>query len=173
MMNSMSRMLALPGLLLLGACATTPTGPSIMALPGTGKTFEQFRFDDAECRQFALSGVEGTTAGQAATGSGVRSAAVGTAIGAAAGALIGGHRGAGIGAGSGLLIGSAAGAEAAHGSTNTVQQRYDNGYVQCMYAKGQKVPVSGAYMQGRPDAPLAPAYPPPPPGNPPPPPPGY
>jgi hypothetical protein len=169
-MISLSRAAALPALMLLGACATTPTGPSVMALPGTGKSFEQFRVDDADCRQFALSQA-GTTAGQAGSDSGVRSAAVGTALGAVAGAVIGGHRGAGIGAGSGLLIGSAAGAEEAHGSSYTVQRRYDNGYVQCMYAKGQKVPVSGAYMQGRQDAPAT-DRPPPPPGNPPPPPPG-
>lgn len=173
LMNCLSRVLALPGLLLLGACATTPTGPSVMALPGSGKSFEQFRIDDADCKQFALGQVEGMTAGQAASSSGVRSAAIGTALGAAAGAVIGGHRGAGIGAGSGLLLGSAAGADQAHASSDTVQQRYDNGYVQCMYAKGQKVPVSGAYMQGQPDAPMAPSHPPPPPGNPPPPPPGY
>ena len=34
-------------LLALGACTTLPTGPSILALPGTGKSFDQFRADDA------------------------------------------------------------------------------------------------------------------------------
>ena len=32
---------------LLGACATVPTGPSVMVLPGSGKSFEQFQVDDA------------------------------------------------------------------------------------------------------------------------------
>jgi hypothetical protein len=27
---------------LLGACATAPTGPTVMTLPGSGKTLEQF-----------------------------------------------------------------------------------------------------------------------------------
>ena len=35
------------------ACATVPLGPSVMALPGTGKPFEQFQFDDVTCRQWA------------------------------------------------------------------------------------------------------------------------
>jgi hypothetical protein len=30
----------------LSACATIPTGPSVMILPGRGKTFEQFQTDD-------------------------------------------------------------------------------------------------------------------------------
>lgn len=40
-------------ILFLGACTTVPLGPSVMALPGTGKTFEQFQVDDAVCRQWA------------------------------------------------------------------------------------------------------------------------
>ena len=40
--------------LLLAACATVPpSGPSVMVLPGSGKTFDQFRSDDFTCRQFA------------------------------------------------------------------------------------------------------------------------
>ncbi len=42
--------LALPALLLLSACASVPNGPSTMALPGTGKNFDQFRYDDSSCR---------------------------------------------------------------------------------------------------------------------------
>lgn len=40
---------ALPLLAVVGliACATIPTGPSVMILPGQGKTFEQFQTDDA------------------------------------------------------------------------------------------------------------------------------
>ena len=36
-----------------------PTGPSVMALPGTGKNFDQFRADDASCRQFAYAQIGG------------------------------------------------------------------------------------------------------------------
>lgn len=171
-MKSLGRWVATSGLALLGACATTPDGPSVMALPGTGKSFDQFQIDDAACRNYASVQVGGSTANQAATDSAVRSAAVGTAIGAVAGAAIGGRDGAGVGAGTGLLFGSAAGSNAAYGSSGALQRRYDNAYIQCMYAKGEKVPVSRAYMQDRSSREAA-AFPPPPPGTPPPPPPGY
>src|SRR4030095_8698692 len=39
--------------LLFGACATVPSGPGVMALPGSGKSFEQFQIDDTACRQWA------------------------------------------------------------------------------------------------------------------------
>ena len=129
--------------LILNACTSFPTGPSMLVLPGTGKNFEQFRFDEADCRQYASAEIGGKTANEAAADSGVKSAVVGTAIGAAAGALIGGHNSAGVGAGSGLLIGSVAVAGAAEGSGRNLQQRYDFAYQQCMYAKGHRVPVLG------------------------------
>lgn len=151
-------------LLLLGACATVPTGPSAMALPGSGKSFDQFRFDDAECRHFAFESIGGTTAAQAQQDSAVRSAMVGTVIGAVAGAAIGGRRGAGVGAGSGLLVGSAAGAGAADTSAYGAQRRYDHGYLQCMYAKGHRVPVYGRYSDTRMYAP-PPSPPPAPPSS--------
>src|SRR5207244_2623856 len=69
---------------LLAACATAPTGPSVMVLPGTGKSFDQFRFDDNECRQFAMASLGGKDADQAMQDSGVKSAAVGAAVGALA-----------------------------------------------------------------------------------------
>ena len=175
-MKALAASLALAGALLVGACASTPTGPSVMALPGTGKSFDDFRRDDAECRQYALGQVGGTTPDRAATGAGVRSAAVGTVVGAVAGAAIGGREGAGVGAGTGLVVGSMAGTSTAQSSAHGSQRQYDNAYIQCMYAKGQKVPVSGAYARSLAPAPGAPppapaaAYPPPP-GNPPPPPP--
>ncbi len=154
----------------LGACAVAPTGPSMMVLPGTGKSFEQFQVDDGACRQFASGQVGGTDANQAAADSTVRSAAVGTVVGAVAGAAIGGSQGAGIGAGTGLLFGTAAGAGAGAGSAYGTQRRYDHGYVQCMYAKGHKVPVSGLYtgdarpvLRSAPPAPAAAGTPPPPP----------
>src|SRR3954462_10380588 len=75
-------------LALLASCATTPTGPSVMVLPGSGKTFDQFRFDDNECRQYAMGSSGGKEADQAASDSGLKSAAAGAAIGALAGAAI-------------------------------------------------------------------------------------
>lgn len=158
--------------LLLGACTTMPSGPSTLVLPGTGKSFDQFRLDDFECRQFAQGQLGGTTPASASDDSGVRSAIVGTLLGAVAGAAINGNHGAAVGAGTGLAIGGLSGAGAAHSSAYGVQQRYDFGYQQCMYAKGHRVPVAASRLmtesrqvQGYP------APPPPPPGMPPPPPP--
>lgn len=162
---------------LLAGCASIPEGPSVMVLPGTGMGFAQFRADDMECRSFALASIGGQTANQAATDSGVKSAAVGTVVGAAAGAAIGGGEGAAIGAGSGLVVGGLAGTQSAYASGYGVQHRYDIGYIQCMYALGHQVPVSGRVYRQLEPARTAPPPPPrnipaPPAGNPPPPPPG-
>lgn len=142
-MSSFVRLGASAALLLgLAACASVPSGPSMLVLPGTGKSFDQFRNDDLVCRNFAQQQT-GSSAQAFGEDSGVRSAAVGTAVGAVAGAAIGGSRGAGIGAGTGLLFGSASGSSAASSSASTMQRRYDNAYIQCMYAQGHRVPVSG------------------------------
>ncbi|MCG5074238.1 YMGG-like glycine zipper-containing protein [Paraburkholderia tagetis] len=158
---------------LLSACAVVPSGPSVMALPGTGKSFDQFRNDDYNCRQFAFQQVGGTTTNQAASNTAVGSAVVGTALGAAAGAAFGGGNGAAIGAGAGLLAGSAVGMGNAQGSAYDVQRRYDYAYLQCMYGTGNRVPVAGRMQTQQPYYQPQQRYlPPPPPGSPPPPPPG-
>jgi hypothetical protein len=161
-MSKLLRVSPLVALLMLGACTTIPTGPSVLVMPGTGKSFDEFRGDDADCRQFALGQVGGATANETAVGSGVKSAAVGAVVGALAGAAMGGHQGAGVGAGVGLLAGSAAGAGAGQASGYGLQRRYDNAYIQCMYAKGDRVPVSGQLTSG-PDR--RSSVPPPPPPN--------
>jgi hypothetical protein len=51
-------------LLLAGACATPPTDPGVLALPGTGKTLDDFNADDRECRRHAAA-----LTGEAASGS--------------------------------------------------------------------------------------------------------
>lgn len=152
-------------LVLLGGCATLPSGPSVLVLPGNGKNFDDFRTDDAACRYYAYQQVGGTTAAEAASDSGVRSGTVGTVLGAAAGAAIGGGRGAAVGAGTGLLLGGLAGAGAGERSGYALQERYDFSYEQCMYAKGHRIPVSGQFTA----APEQRYYPPPPPPPPPPP----
>jgi hypothetical protein len=149
-------------LLTLAACVTVPSGPSVMSLPGSSKTFDQFRADDMGCRQYASAQVGGTTATQAANDSVARSAAVGTAVGAAAGALIDGSSGAGVGAGVGLLTGALVGSSTASASAYSLQQRYDIGYIQCMYAKGHKVPVSARFASAN-ERPAPRRYTPPPP----------
>ena len=162
----------------IAGCAHYPAGPSVMALPGHGATFEEFQTDDASCRDWAAQ-----SAGvpqNAAAASGIGAAAVGTAIGAVAGTAIGaaaGHPGAGaaIGAGSGLLVGSAVGADRARYVGGAIQHRYDTAYIQCMYAKGHQVPLPGsaarAYRSPMRSPLRAPSIPPPPKGAPPAPPP--
>jgi hypothetical protein len=160
-MSKLLRFSPLVALLGVAACVTMPNGPSVTAMPGTGKSFDQFRADDADCRQYALSQIGGATANDAAVDSAVKSAAVGTIVGALAGAAINGSQGAGVGAGVGLLAGSAAGSGASQASGYSTQHRYDSAYIQCMYAKGDRVPVSGRMTS----APVRHYNPPPPPAT--------
>lgn len=90
---------ALAAISSLAACTSIPTGPSMMALPGSGRSFEQFRYDDYYCREFASEQIGGTTPNRASISSSVTSAGVGAGLGAAAGAALAGGRGAAIGAG--------------------------------------------------------------------------
>jgi hypothetical protein len=163
--------LALPAAIaLLAGCATIPTGPSVMVLPGDRMTFEQFQVDDTTCRDWAARRT-GIAPERAAAGLGA--AAVGTAVGAAAGAAIGAAAGspgtgAAVGAGVGLLGGSAVGAEYAWADSWALQRGYDAAYMQCMYAKGHQIPVARGALPARRTSTAPP--PPPPPGPPPPPP---
>jgi hypothetical protein len=171
-----SILLALPLVILLGACATVPTGPSVMVLPGSGKPFDHFQADDAACRQFALQSA-GITTKKAAGDTLITGAAVGTAVGAAAGAALGAAAGnpaigAAAGAGVGLLGGTAVGGSYADANVHSVQRRYDVGYMQCMYAKGNQIPVSRGSVpyssnrvSGTPPPPPPPAMTTPPPGS--------
>jgi hypothetical protein len=102
---------------LVSGCATVPSGPSVMVLPGSGKNLETFQVDEIACRQWA-----------------------GQQIGA------GGYDG---------------------------QRGYDMTYMQCMYAKGHRIPVSRGSLPGYTSSPpaeerSAPATPEPPAGAPPP-----
>jgi hypothetical protein len=177
-MRYLSRLTPIIVTLMLGACTTLPTGPSMLVMPGSGKSFDQFRGDDAMCRQYALDQIGGTTPNQAAVNSGVSSAAVGTVLGAAAGAAIDGGHGAAVGAGTGMVFGGLAGTGAGQASAYGAQRSYDNAYIQCMYAQGHRVPVSGRVIERRstyqtlPPPPGMSPPPPPPYGAPPPPPPG-
>lgn len=81
MINTLRLSSALATALVLSACTSFPTGPGMLVLPGTGKSFDQFRFDEADCRQYASSQIGCKTANEAATDSGVKSAVIGTAIG--------------------------------------------------------------------------------------------
>jgi hypothetical protein len=130
----------------MGGCAVAPpSSPGVVVLPGSGKSYEAFQADDGQCRAAAAQSVGYRSPQDAANQSAIGSAVVGTALGAAAGAALGaaaGNPGAGaaIGAGSGLLMGSAVGADNAQMSAAAMQQHYDVTYMQCMSAKGNKVP---------------------------------
>lgn len=175
---------AIPAAVLaLAGCVSVPTGPSVTVLPGTGRSFEQFRYDEGSCRQYAYESIGGQTATTSQQNAAVSSAVVGTVIGALAGAAIGGHGAdAAVGAGVGLVGGSMYGASAGNASAYDAQRRYDSAFVQCMYGKGHRVPMAQGYTAPRqqyyappPPSQGPPAYyapPPPPPGTPPPPPPG-
>ena len=149
----------------LAGCVTVPTGPAVMALPGTAKSFDDFRADDMSCRDYAYYTL-GPVPTQPGADAAAANAASGAVLGAAAGAIIGaatgqaGH-GAAIGAGTGLLFGSAAGANAAGYSSYDLQRRYDMAYLQCMYGKGNQVP-SGPRYGPRPYGPPPAMYGPPP-----------
>jgi hypothetical protein len=158
---------AVAAAVLVAGCASLPPGPSVMVLPGTLKTFEEFQTDDAVCRQWAALQT-GTTRKRAASESTVSGATVGTLLGAAVGAAFGALAGdpgigAAVGAGTGLLGGAAAGAGAAEAGAYEVQHRYDIAYMQCMYSKGNQIPVAGGSLRAYSARTAPPPVPPPPP----------
>jgi len=53
-MSRSARSALLTATLVLGACASgPPTEPTILSLPGSGKSLDQFNADELECRQRA------------------------------------------------------------------------------------------------------------------------
>jgi len=164
-MRSATKFLGLAAALGLGACAVPPPpGPTVMALPGQGKSPQAFQQDEYACEQYATGQTGGASPTQAANNSAVGSAVVGTALGAAAGAAlgsVGGAAGAGaaIGGATGLLAGSAIGANNAQASGYAVQQRYNMAYTQCMYSRGNTVQAPPSGYAGYPAGPGYAAYP--------------
>jgi hypothetical protein len=161
-------------MLMLSACATMPTGPSVNVLPAQGKSFDVFVKEDGTCKQWAQSQT-GNSAQETFDKNAVTGAVAGTAIGAGLGAAMGsasGHAGAGagIGAATGLLFGSLIGSENGQVGSREVQRRYDNAYMQCMYSYGNQVPgyhpvFVAAPPQPIPPPPVAQAVPMPPSGD--------
>jgi peptidoglycan hydrolase-like protein with peptidoglycan-binding domain len=151
---------AVAPVLLCTACAQTPMGPTVQVLPGQGKSFDAFQYDQFQCKQFAEQSVTGQAqnANNSAIAGGLITTALGAGLGAAIGAA-GGNAGAGaaIGAGAGALGGGAFGAASSSNAQFSIQDQYNNAYAQCMYAKGNMVPGYGPMMQAPP--------PPPPPGG--------
>ena len=97
----------------MAGCVSVPTGPSMAALPGSTKGFDQFQYDDGSCRQYAYDSVGGQTATAAQQDAGVRSALAGAVIGALIGGAVSGGHGAAVGAGVGGAAGGIAGVGAA------------------------------------------------------------
>jgi hypothetical protein len=139
------RRFRIPGIMapivLLAACAQPPMGPTVPVMPGPGKSFDAFQYDQAVCKQYAQQMVAGQV--QNANMQGVGAAAVTTVIGAGLGAAIGGGRGAAIGAASGAGVGAGIGASSSANAQFSIQQQYDNAFAQCMYSKGEAVPGYG------------------------------
>jgi hypothetical protein len=170
-----TRFLSLPVAVVLVAiagCVTVPTGPTVAVMPGSQKPFEVFRADDAECRTCVCANRR-PAGEQAAMNSAAATAIASTLIGAAAGAAID------------PSVATPDRAPRSAQDQPAVRQRggqqrrgifvllhaayYDTAYLQCMYAKGNKVPANphygGApyYAYPAPNAYAypAPAYPPP------------
>ena len=138
--------LAVLPMLALAACAVAPpSGPTVVAMPGPGKSFPAFQQDDAMCRNYAQSQIP--EAGQAAANAqnnSVATTAAGTLLGAAAGAALGAAAGnAGLGAAAGAGVGLLGGASVAGGNTqataDSLQGRYDVAYAQCMVGHGESI----------------------------------
>jgi outer membrane lipoprotein SlyB len=156
----MRRILALRllPLLALGACsAAVPTGPTVVAMPGQGKNWDQFQADDSYCKAYASSQIppagritadtQNNSAATAAAGT-LLGAGLGAAIGAAAGSP---GMGAAVGSAAGLLSGTSAASNRTQAAADSLQGRYDISYAQCMAGHGETVtppavavPVYGA-----------------------------
>jgi uncharacterized protein YcfJ len=133
-------------LLALGACTVAPpSGPSVVAMPGPGKSFGQFQADDGNCRDYAQSKTADAAQVSANAQQNANATAVaGTLIGAAAGAALGSlsgnvGAGAGIGAGAGLLGGAAVAGNNTQAAADSLQGRYDVAYAQCMVGNGESI----------------------------------
>jgi hypothetical protein len=135
--------------LLLAGCAETPMGPTVQVMPGPGKSFEQFRADQANCKGFAADQVRGQAehANQRAVGAAALSTALGVGIGALAGSVSGNMgAGAAIGGAAGVGVGAGIGAGNSSNAQYNIQQQYDNAFAQCMFAKGEQVPGYQHYV---------------------------
>ncbi|HUL66624.1 MAG TPA: hypothetical protein VLW55_18650 [Burkholderiaceae bacterium] len=155
--------------LLLAACAAMPTGPSVAVMPGPNKPFDVFMQEDELCRGWAANRI-GIPGHDAAAEQFLASTVTGAAIGAIVGGISGGNSGAGAGAAFGTVVGAAAGAGQSEATAGSAQRSYDIAYEQCMYAKGNVVPVHAYgryyYYYPPPAAAIAPPPPPPPPPTP-------
>ncbi len=125
----------LVALTLLAGCETMPQGPTVTALPGDAKSSDEFRADDVDCRQHASAQADEVTLASTGRAGGVTGAARGTAIGVG---TVDGRGSTVVGGKTGSLID---GTDSAQFVGYGLQQRYNRAYVQCMYMKGNRVPL--------------------------------
>lgn len=153
MRNKVLPMACLP--LLLGACtAAVPSSPTIVAMPGHGRSWNQFLADNLTCKNYASTQMPGTgQATEASQNKAALTSAAGTIIGAGLGAAFGslaGNVGAGaaIGGGLGLLGGMAVAGNNTQTTADSLQGRYDVAYAQCMVGHGESIqqPVVPVYV---------------------------
>lgn len=128
--------------LFLAACAPMPVGPMVAVMPAPNKPFDVFMQEDQLCRGWAAYSI-GLAGNNAGVDSVLSSTATGTAIGAFAGALAGGEHSVGSGAALGAIVGATAGVNQSGHIGWNAQRRYDIAYQQCMYSKGNQLPVYG------------------------------
>lgn len=124
--------------LFLSACATQPLGPTVQVMPGATKPFEIFQDDQVACKKYADEQVAGQADAQ--NKKAIGTAAIGTALGGLLGAAVGGNQGAGVGGATGAIAGTGVAANGVNSGQMSIQDQYNNAYLQCMYSKGNQVP---------------------------------
>jgi len=113
-------------------------GPTVLVLPTQKKAFETFQAEQATCKYYADSQVSGQA--ERANSTGLLQGIGATALGAGLGAAIDGGHGAAVGAAMGATAGTVVGAGTSSQQGRSIQQQYDDAYVQCMVAKGNLLP---------------------------------
>jgi outer membrane lipoprotein SlyB len=127
--------LIFPFLSLLAGCTTLQ--PSAQVMPSAGKTLAVFDAEKQACTEYADTNMK--AAADSYNANAIGTVVVTTVLGTGLGAAIGGGQGAAIGAPSGAIVGVAA--QGGSGKLDRLQRQYDIVYAQCMYAKGNSVPV--------------------------------
>jgi hypothetical protein len=135
--------------LALAGCATVPSAPTVLVLPGAQKSSAQFHDEQTHCQQQANAQVAPSV--DAVNNQATGSAVVGTLLGAAVGALFGSpyytSASAAWGAGAGLMVGSSVGAGGSQAAQYNLQQRYEVAFAQCMVALGNQLPGQADYRR--------------------------
>ena len=150
---------ALLPLLILGGCtAAVPSQPTVVAMPGQGKDWNQFQADNAYCKNYASmqmpnAGQVAATSQNNSTATAVAGTLIGAGVGAALGSLAGNvGAGAAVGAGAGLLGGAATAGNNTQATADSLQGRYDVAYAQCMVGHGESIQQPAAPIYAAPPA---------------------